>query len=221
MSRLELPPAARVLVADAQAVVRSGYRYMVEQALTCETVAEAADADETYQAYLETRPDLVILGVSLPQIGGLELTRRITGGNAGGAILLFGLAEDSYLAMRAIDAGAMGFVSREDDVATILEAMRTVAQQRPFLARTVMQRVALQRVSPRTDPIASLSAHEFEIFRLLTEGRAVTEVAKLLSLSARSVANYQTQIKRKLGVRTTAGMVHIAIRHGVVQVGRT
>jgi DNA-binding NarL/FixJ family response regulator len=207
----------RVLVADAQAVLRAGYRKLAEQALSTREVTEAAEADETLHAWCELRPDLAVIGVALPPAGGLEVTRRIHAVDASAAILLFGLVADAYLAMRAIDAGALGFVSRDDSRATIERAMRQVQAHQPFLAPPIMQRVALQRVSPRTDPIASLSSREFEIFRLLTEGKPVSEVAALLSLSARSVANYQTQIKRKLGVSTSAGMVHVAIRHGVVQ----
>lgn len=208
---------ARVLVADAQAVVRAGYRGLVERTLPRCAVTEAAEADEAYRAYRELRPDLVVVGVSLPAVGGLEFVRRVHETDANAAILLFGLVADAYLAMRAIDVGALGFVARDDSRATIERAIRQVHAHQPFLAPPIMQRVALQRVSPRTDPIASLSSREFEIFRLLTEGKPVTEIATLLSLSSRSVANYQTQIKRKLGVSTSAGLVHVAIRHGVVQ----
>lgn len=211
------PCAPRVLVADAQAVIRAGYRELAERALATKSLTEAADADEAYRIYCDLRPELAVIGVALPKAGGLDLTRRIHEADASAAVLLFGLVADADLAMRALDAGALGFVSRDDDRATIERAMRQVSTHQPFLAPHVMQRVALQRVSPRTDPIASLSSREFEIFRLLTEGRPVLEVAKLLSLSARSVANYQTQIKRKLGVSTAAGLVHVAIRHGLVQ----
>lgn len=209
--------SARVLVADSQAIIRAGYREVAEQALSTREVTEAAEADEALRICCELRPDLAVIGVSLPAVGGLELTRRIHAADPKLPILLFGLVADAYLAMRAIDAGALGFVSREDSRANIERAMRQVHMHQPYLAPPIMQRVALQRVSPRTDPIASLSSREFEIFRLLTEGKPVSEVASLLALSARSVANYQTQIKRKLGVSTSAGLVHVAIRHGVVQ----
>jgi len=212
--------APRVLVADAQAVLRAGYRHMAERAICTHLITEAPDTDEAYRLFCAERPQLSVIGISLPKAGGLDLVGRIHAFDPAAPLLLFGQIADAHLAMRAIDTGALGFVSCDDDRDTIERAMRQVSNRQPFLAAHIMQRVALQRVSRRSDPIASLSPREFEIFRLLTEGKPVIDVAALLSLSPRSVANYQTQIKRKLGVSTSTALVHVAMQHGVVPTTR-
>lgn len=212
------PSPVCVLIAAAQAVVRSGYRHILEQAGE-QVVGEAVDAGELLSRAERCGANVAMLDVFLPPLGGLEAARRLAQGVSSPSMLLFASGSDGDLASRALDAGALGFLSRDCDTGTVVEAVRSVAAGRPFLTPDVMQQVALQRVSTRSGTLSSLSAREFEIFRLIAEGRPIPEIARLLDLSPRSVANYQTHIKRKLQLTTTAELVHLAIRRGVVRVG--
>jgi DNA-binding NarL/FixJ family response regulator len=125
---------------------------------------------------------------------------------------------DTNLAMRSLDAGAIGFLTEDCNSQDIAEAVGRVAEGKPFLDPKLLQEVALHRISARGDPLVSLSAREYEIFRMLAHGSSVGDVAQALELSPRSVANYQTQIRRKLGVGTSAELVHLAIRCGAIHV---
>jgi DNA-binding NarL/FixJ family response regulator len=207
-----------VVVAASSVVVRAGLRHIVESEGRVSVVGEHAALPETLETCRTLRPAVAIVDTLLPPAGGLEATRRIVAQTNPVAVLLAAPSADGDLAVRALDRGASGLVSfntREEDVRA---AVARVAAGGVFLEPALMQEVALRRVRAEPDSIASLSAREFEIFRLLSAGSSVAEAARALRLSPRSVANYQTQIKRKLGVSTAAELVHVAIRRGIVHV---
>lgn len=210
----------KVLIAAAQAVMRSGYRHILEQAGD-HIVGEAASTSDLLACTEDSGAAVVLLDLFLPPMGGLDATRRLVQLRTPPCPLLFAASSDGDLASRALDAGALGFISRDSEPQTVVEAVHMVAKGQPFLTQDIMQQVALQRVSSRSGTLASLSTREFEIFRLIAEGKPVPEIARLLELSPRSVANYQTHIKRKLHLTTTAELVHLAIRRGVIRIGET
>jgi len=207
-----------VLIAAAQAVVRSGFRHILEQAGD-RVVGEAGNTADLITRASESTPSVVLLDLFLPPLGGLDAARRLAQIDTPPPILLFASGSDGDVASRALDAGARGFISRDSEPNTVVEAVHVVSRGLPFLTHDVMQQVALQRVSARSGTLSSLSSREFEIFRLIAEGKPLTEIAELLTLSPRSVANYQTHIKRKLQLTTTAELVHLAIRRGVIRIG--
>jgi DNA-binding NarL/FixJ family response regulator len=215
------PPASvSVAIAAADAIVRAGYARVLETAgAEFVVVAQVGSVDALLDATAARRPRVAMVDLSLPPSGGLDATRRLRELHPGTGVLVFCIAADSDLAMRSFDAGAVGYITRDSDAAAVAQAVRNVAQGKPYLKQEMMQEVALRRVAAKRDIVASLSAREFEVFRLLTEGKSVSEIADALDLSPRSVANYQTQIKRKLGVTTNAGLVHLAIRRGLIRIG--
>jgi DNA-binding NarL/FixJ family response regulator len=207
-----------VLIAAAHAVVRSGLRRILEQAEGISTILESADAAQAAARVAEARPSVVVVDIGLPPAGGLEAIRQLSESGCSSGVMVFAPSADSDLVVRALDAGAIGFLTEDCEGGEIAEAVRRVAGGKPFLEPELMQEVALRRISARRDPLISLSPREYEIFRMLASGKSVAKVARVLALSPRSVANYQTQIKRKLGVGSTAELVHLAIRRGVIQV---
>ena len=210
-----------VAIAAADAIVRAGYAHVLTAGGGFAVVAQV-DSSESLLDAAATRPlGVAMVDLSLPPAGGLDATRRLREVHPEIGILLFSVAADSDLAMRAFDAGALGYITRGSDAAALIQAVQAVSAGKPYLKPEMMQEVALRRVSAQRDVVASLSAREFEVFRLLTEGKSVSEIAAALDLSPRSVANYQTQIKRKLGVTTSAGLVHLAIRRGLIRIGES
>ena len=214
-------PRVAVVIATADAIVGAGYTHVLESAgAGFAVVAQAADScDALLEAAALYQPGVAMVDLSLPPAGGLDATRRLRERHPATGILVFSLAADSDLAMRSFDAGALGYITRDSDAAAIAQAVRNVALGEPYLRQEMMMEVALRRVAVQRDSVSTLSAREFEVFRLLCEGKPVPEIAAALDLSPRSVANYQTQIKRKLGVTTSAGLVHLAIRRGLIRVG--
>lgn len=210
-------PPIKVLLVDDHAVVRAGYRRFLEAHADVQVVAEADSAEAGYGAFSRCRPDVSIVDLAMPGLGGLELIRRILAREPDAALLVFSMHDESLFAMRALEAGAKGYVTKGSAPEVLVEAVRQVARRKLFLSPDVMRELALRQVTREQDPVAALSAREFEIFRLLTEGQSVARIAETLSLSQKSVANYQTHIKQKLGVETTAGLVHLAIRCGIIR----
>ena len=201
----------RVLLTDDHAVVREGYRRLLERAGDIEVVAEARDGEEAYRLFCELAPDVVVMDVALPGMSGIEATRRIVAREPQARVLAFSMHEDAVFASRALQAGARGYITKSSAPELLVEALRAIAAGEPYLSRDVAQRLALQQGKPFGD----LSPREFEVFRLLAEGKAILEISRILSLSEKTVANYQASIKQKLEADTSAQMVWIALRHGL------
>lgn len=206
------------VVAGSSVVVRAGLRQIVGSLAGVGIVGEHSALPDTLETCRALRPAVAIVDTLLPPAGGLEAARRIVAQGNGVAVLLVAPVADGDLAVRALDAGASGLVTYNTSEEDIRGAVPRIAAGGVFLEPGLMQEVALRRVRSERDSVASLSPREFEIFRLLSAGSSVAEAARALRLSPRSVANYQTQIKRKLGVSTAAELVHVAIRRGVVSV---
>jgi DNA-binding NarL/FixJ family response regulator len=204
----------RVLLIDDHAVVRAGYRRFLERSADVRVVAEAADAEQGYTQFRQHEPDISIVDLSMPGAGGLALTRRILAHQPLARVLVFSMHEDALFAARALQAGARGYVTKNSAPETLVEAVHHIYAGRSFLSPDIAQRLAPG--GGDADPLAVLSAKEFEVFRLIAQGQSVAAIAAALSLSQKTVANYQTLIKEKLGATTTAALVHVALRHGVI-----
>jgi two-component system, NarL family, invasion response regulator UvrY len=204
----------RILLIDDHAVVRAGYHRFLERSADVSVIAEAADAEQGYAQFRRHEPDIGIVDLSMPGAGGLTLIRRIVAHQPLARVLVFSMHEEAVFAARALQAGARGYVTKKSAPETLVEAVHEVYAGRSFLSPDIAQRLALG--GGDADPLAVLSAKEFEVFRLIAAGQSVADIAAAMSLSQKTVANYQTLIKEKLGAATTAALVHVALRHGVI-----
>ena len=207
----------RILLVDDHAVVRAGYRALLEDHVTVDILGEADNGEAAVKLFGELDPDVIIMDLSLPGIGGLEAIRRIIQRKHDARILAFSMHEDTVFVEQALQAGARGYISKRSAPAVLVDAVKAIAAGNIYLDPDIAQRLAFQKTRGASSPIAALSTREFEIFCLLAEGQTVAEVARRLSLSGKTVANYSTQIKSKLDVNTAAEMARIAIRHGFVR----
>jgi DNA-binding NarL/FixJ family response regulator len=207
----------RVLLVDDHAVVRAGYGTLLKDAPGIEIVAEAEGGNAALRAYVEHDPEIVIMDLSLPDLGGIEVIRRIVARNPAAKVLVFSMHEDTVFVEQALAAGARGYINKHSAPQVLLDAVRHIARGESYLDEGIAQRLAWQRARGRNSPFAALSTREFEIFCLLAEGLNASEISRRLSLSSKTVANYTTQIKAKLGAATVAELARLAIRHGVVQ----
>jgi DNA-binding NarL/FixJ family response regulator len=206
----------RVLLADDHPVVRTGYRRLLEEAGDIRVVGEAATAEAAYALLLQDLPDVLVTDLSMPGGGGLGLIRRAAQREPGLAILVFSMHDGAALVRQALEAGARGFVTKASAPDCLVAAVRVLHAGRRHLAPDLPASLLDRDPAHEGDLLATLSAREFEVFRLLAQGRSAHECAEALHLSPKTVANHQSAIKEKLGVATSAALAHLAIRCGVI-----
>jgi DNA-binding NarL/FixJ family response regulator len=206
----------RIVLTDDHPVVRTGYRRLLEQAGGLQVLAEAGDGDAAYAACVAHAPDVLVTDLSMPGGGGLELIRRVRLRDGAARILVFSMHDSALLVRRAFDAGARGFLSKAGAPDAIVHAVRALHAGQRYLGVELPAAWLQREPHAEGERLAQLSGREFEIFRLLAQGYSALECAQALKVSAKTVSNHQSTIKEKLGVATSAALVHLAIRHGVI-----
>lgn len=194
-------------------MVRAGFRRLLEQHSTIEVVAEADDGDAAYALTVEHEPDVVVMDLSMPGVSGLETIRRIATRQATSRILVFSMHEDAALAERAIQLGARGYVTKISAPETLATAVAEIAAGKLYLSSDIAKSIAILKLTGNDHPVTALSSREFEIFRLFVAGRQMADIAKTLNLSSKTIANYHTMIKHKLGIDSDVELVLLATRH--------
>lgn len=209
--------ASKVLLVDDHEVVRSGLRRLLELNKAIVVVAEADSGEQAYQVYGDFHPDVVVMDLSMPGMGGLEAAKRILQRHPNAKIIIFSMHEAVSFASQALKAGVRGYVTKTGAADDLMTAVNEVLRGKTFLSAGVAQKIALQTLMGDDNPLHQLSSREFEVFRLLAEGKKVEEVAEMLKISQKTVANYHTMIKQKLNVSSPVEMVRLAMRHGLIQ----
>lgn len=206
----------KVVLVDDHTVVRSGLRRLLESHKSIEIVAEADTGEMAYQVYGEVLPDVVLMDISMPGMGGLEAAKRILQRYPQAKIVIFSMHEAVSFAAQALKTGVKGYVTKTGVADDLVQAVLDVAKGRTFLSQDVAQKVALQTLIGERNPLQQLTSREFEVFRLLAEGKRVEDVAEMLKISQKTVANYYTLIKQKLSVNSPVEMVRLAMKHGLI-----
>ncbi|MCA3133691.1 MAG: response regulator transcription factor [Rhodocyclaceae bacterium] len=210
------PNKTTVLLADDHAVVREGYRRLLERTSDITVVAEAASGEDAYRLFVEHVPHVTVLDINLPGIGGLECARRILAREPQARILMFSMHEDVVFPSRALQMGARGYVTKSSAPEVLVEAVRLVAEGKLYISHDMAQELAVQMLPGHDNPLQALSPREFEVFRLLVAGHSIGEIGRILSLSYKTVANHQSNIRAKLDVSNTAQVVRMAMMHGML-----
>lgn len=205
-----------VLLVDDHSVVREGYRRLLELSGGITVVGEAAYATDAYHSFCSLMPDVVIMDIALPGASGIEALRRILAHEPKARVLMFSMYEDAIFARRALDAGAAGYLTKAAAPHVLVDAVAAIASGRRFLSPDVAQALALQPMKNEQAAHDVLSAREFEILKLLADGCALSEIARQLGLTPKTVANHQSSIRQKLGAETGTQLLRAAIRLGLV-----
>jgi two-component system invasion response regulator UvrY len=202
----------KILLVEDHAIVRAGLRRLL--AGLPADIAECASGREALAALRETAPEVVILDLNLPDIGGLELLRRLLKEHGGLRVLVLTMHAEPLYAARAMDSGAKGYVSKNASPEELLAAVRRIAAGGRYVEAELAQELAVHPAAAG-DPLAALSERDLEILRQLAQGCSLAEIGTRLAISYKTVANTCTQIKAKLGVARTADLVRLAIGLGL------
>ncbi|HEU4460509.1 MAG TPA: response regulator transcription factor [Methylibium sp.] len=210
--------AVSILLVDDHPVVREGYRRLLERQPGYSVCAEADDAPGAYAAYCEHAPDVVVMDMLLPGASGLDALRHIRQRDAEARVLIVTMHAGASLALKALEAGAWGYVTKSSGPRELVRAVAAVAAGQRALSEDTAQAIAADRLADPMALLEELGARETEILRMLASGCTIDAIAAALNLSEKTVRNYHYGIKNKTGAQTDAQLVWLALSVGLVQV---
>ena len=208
----------KVMLVDDHAVVRTGFRLLLQACADIEVVAEADSGEAACQMYEAAAPDVVVMDIAMAGMGGIEAIKRLLAKNSHARILALSAHEDTSHPKRALQAGALGYLSKRSAPEVLIEAIRLIAKGQRYLDAQIAQRMAVQDLTGKHGPMEKLSAREFEVFVQLAHGQSVAQISETLALSASTVGTHLYNIKQKLGLVNQAEMAVLAVRHGLIDV---
>lgn len=206
----------RILLVDDHAIVREGYRSLLEKQSGIEVVAEAADGAEAYLRFKDCNPDIAVMDISMPGQGGLEAIMRIKQRRPDAKILVFSMHQNPSFAVQAIRAGALGYVTKSSAPDVLIRAIHDVYAGRLTLSADIAQALALEKLGGDSIALQELTVREFDILRLLVNARSTDDIAQTLNISPKTVSNSHYIIKRKLGVASDIELTRLAIKMNII-----
>jgi two-component system invasion response regulator UvrY len=209
----------RVFLLDDHALVRTGYRLILQQEVDMEIVGEAASGEEGLPLIKKLKPDVVICDLHLPGVSGLEITERLVKGQVGPRVVIVSVQEDGPMPTRLMDAGASGYLGKACDAKELLKAIREASRGKRYLAADLAQKMALG--GGGDSPFASLSPRELEVSMLFCQGMRAEDIARKLSLSGKTVATHKYRLMDKLGIKDTVALARLAAQHGITEPSRS
>ena len=206
----------KILIIDDHSIVVNGCSTLLKQN-GFDSLLVSTDCDEGLKLILNEKPDVAIIDISMPGMGGLGIIRRVFQKKLATKVIIFSMHDDVSIISRALDIGVHGYVSKISAPSVLVDAIQTVLSGELYLSHDVAQSLALNKQNLAHHPFESLSKREFEIFDLLVNGKNIMDIAKTLNLSSKSIRNYITKIKCKLNVSNLAELVHLGYKYNVAQ----
>ncbi len=206
-----------VMLVDDHAVVRFGFRMLLEATEDIRVVAEAESAEAAYQQIPTAKPDVIVMDISLGGTMGVEATRRIVARDKMARVLGLSSHEDPSYVRYMLKAGALGYLSKRSAPDELIHAIRQVNEGRMYIDSHLSQRMALEEFNGEKSPIEVLSEREFGVFIQLAKGSSVNQIAEMLNISPRTVGTHLYNVKQKLGVANQTELALIAVRHGLIE----
>ncbi|SFK66079.1 response regulator transcription factor [Methylophaga sulfidovorans] len=204
-----------ILLIDDHAILRDGYQHLLNSS-GFDVIGQASNSEEGYRLYVSNKPDVCIIDISMPGAGGLECIRRITARDPQAKILVCTMHDDSTLAMRAMDMGARGYITKSCPSSVLIEAVKTISSRGHYLSTEIARSIAMEKLIHADQKVHSLSHQEFAVFRMVAEGKSINEMAENLALAPKTVSNYKTNMMRKLGTNNLAEIIFLAQKTGLI-----
>ena len=210
----------RIFVVDDHVLVRTGVRMILSGETDIEVVGEADSGEEALPRIRRLKPHIVLCDLHMPGVSGLEVTERIVRGAYGARVIVVSVLEDGPLPRRLLEAGASGYVGKGGDAGELLRAIRDVARGKRYLASSVAQTLALSGLDSDASPFDALSAREMEVALMLTQGMRQEEIARRLSLSAKTVNTHKSRLFQKLRISDSIALARLVSRYGLADPAR-
>ena len=211
----------RVFLIDDHALIRTGMRMILSGETDIEVIGEADSGEAGLPLVRKLKPDIVLCDLHLPGLSGLEITERIVRGDQGTRVVIVSVLEDGQLPKRLLEAGASGYVGKAGDATELLRAVRDVARGKRYLGSNVAQNLALSSMDGGSSPFDELSPRELEVAMLLIQGLRQEDIARRLSLSAKTVNTHKSRLFEKTGVQDSIALARLAAQYGLVEPTRT
>lgn len=212
-----MPAKIRALLVDDHAVVRSGFRMLLEATADIEVAGEAGSGEEAYQLCAELQPDVVVMDLSMPGMGGIEAASRLLARDKAVRILVLSAFEDTAHSRRVLRAGALGYLSKRTAPEELIDAIRAVAAGRVYMDAATARALAVQDMHGAPGAVERLSRREFAVFIQLAHGHSVAQIARIMNLSPNTVGTHLYNIKQKLGASNQSELTLIAVRNGLIE----
>jgi len=206
----------KILLVDDHAVVRMGFKMLIEAETDIKVIGEAESGEAAIKLFQELKPDIIVMDITMPGIGGLEAIDRIMAKDKNTKILVLSAHEDSVHPKRVLNAGAMGYLTKRSAAEELIKAIKSIHQGKRYLEPNIAQQMAITQLSGETNPVEILSDREFEVFMALAKGKSTNDIADTLCLSPRTVGTHLYNIKQKLNANNSAEIALIAIRCGLI-----
>lgn len=212
----------RVYLIDDHALVRTGMKMILAGEIDIEVVGEADNGEDALPQIRKLKPAVILCDLHLPGLSGLEITERITRSDLKARVIIVSVLEDGPLPKRLLEAGASGYIGKAGDASELLRAVREVARGKRYLGNNVAQNLALSNVSSGNgSPFDGLSPRELEVAMLLSQGLRQEDIAKRLSLSAKTVNTHKTRLFQKVGIQDSISLARLAAQYGLLDPART
>ena len=203
----------KVLLLDDHALVRMGYRLILQQHLDIQVIDEASSGEEGLQKIRSLKPDVVLCDLHMPGLSGLEITERLNRSSSASKVIIVSVQQDGPMPKKLLDAGASGYLSKACDAEELIRAIRDVARGKRYLANDLAQRMALD--GNRQSPFDRLSPREIEVSLLFCQGWRAEDMARKLCVSSKTIATHKYRILDKLGIQDTIALARMAAQYGV------
>ncbi len=211
-----------VLLVDDHELVRTGLRRILESNPDFRVVGEAVDGESAVRLARELSPDLVMMDINMPGMGGIEATRKICRHDPKIRVIAVTVHEETPFPEKLHDAGALGYITKGCAAEEMFEAIRTVMDGRPFISGEVSKRMTLARLTGLApeSPFVDLSQREIQVLLMITQGKKNQEISDQLCLSPKTISTYRHRLFEKLGVENDVELTHLALRHGLIDAGK-
>lgn len=207
-----------LMLVDDHPVVHTGCRRLFETIPEFRLIADAIDGETACATYELHHPDVVIIDLNMPGIGGLETIRRIKAKNAAANILVFSMCDSKIMLQRALEMGATGFLTKQSNSSQLIQAVRLVSQGQPYIDPEMAQKILINdSLGDKENPLEKLSKREFQLFKLFVEGNSCAQIAEIISISPKTVGVHHATIMKKLKLKNTAQLVLMAIDYNIIQ----